>query len=149
MIQKIQKLLFKYRKAIGRPRSKSKLGITERQKWLQPLMMPKLHCLAHHCTQFVWHHGHLGAFSEESFEHFQQVSGLRRRTKTHNKSEGAQISDDLQYSWIAGSPKLQKACQDAEERRMKLGAPIRKRRFSTTFQETTAQGDSSSDESSE
>ena len=46
-----------------------------------------------------------------------------------NQPLGSQISEDLQYAWIIGSPLLQKACHDAEERRAQDDSGIRKRKF--------------------
>ena len=65
----------KLRKTIGRSRVCSGIGRLEHERWREPLLMPKLHSLAIHCSQFVWSHGYLGIFSEEVFEHFQQESG--------------------------------------------------------------------------
>ena len=97
--------------------------------WRQPLKMPKLHCMAVHCLQFAWSHGYLGALSEQSFEHFQQVSSKLRRNHAHNQCSGGQICDDIQFSWIHSSPMLRKACFEAEERRFMGSKAIKKRKF--------------------
>ena len=67
------------------------------------------------------------------FEHMQQVSGKVRSTKTHNRAEGDQIVEDLQYMWINSSPALMKACEEAERERIENGGNIRKRKFSVAF----------------
>ena len=56
-----------YRSAIGRKRANPNAICTERERWLQPLFMPKLHTLSVHCTEFIMQHDYLGAYSEESF----------------------------------------------------------------------------------
>ena len=117
------------RKAIGRERGRNSGLLSEKQRWLQPLEMPKLHTLTTHCIQFIYHHGYLGAFSEEAFEHFQQVSLRSRLDRTHNKGLGSQICEDLQYSWISGSVTLRQACAEAEDNRASSTRSIRKRKF--------------------
>ena len=124
----VSRFIVKLREAIGREPSRGKV-LRESQLWRQPLKMPKLHCMAVHCIQFVESHGFLGAFAEQSFEHFQQTSGKMRMKRAGNKCSGGQICDDMQYSWLHSSPLLRKACSDAEERRSVVSNTIRKRKF--------------------
>ena len=127
---RISMFIIELRSAIGREPLKGK-PTTESQMWRQPLKMPKLHCLAAHCTQFVLEYGYLGAFTEQLFEHLQQVSRKIRESKSHSKCAGAHICDDLQYAWISSSPLLLKAWQDAEVRRASISKSIKKRKFTT------------------
>ena len=72
-----ESFILKLRDSLGEPPNKSKkVGktLSERGRWLQPLCMPKLHCMAAHISSFVANYRYLVAFTEEGFEHFQQVS---------------------------------------------------------------------------
>ena len=62
---------------IGRKRSNNSHFTLEQNQCRQPLQMPKLYSLTTHCTQFAYNYGYLGAFSEQVFEHHQQVSGKK------------------------------------------------------------------------
>ena len=92
------------RKSIGRTRSKSRAEKQENEESRQPLFKTKLHTPLNHCTIIVRHYGSLGMFSEEAFEHFQQVSNTTRTIRAYNKPSAAQILEDLQYSLLLSSP---------------------------------------------
>ena len=124
----VARFILKLKETIGREPLKGR-NQSESRIWRQPLKMSKLHCIAAHCMQSVESHGYLGAFSEQSFEHYQQTSSKLRQKHAHNKCAGSQICDDLQYSWIHSSPLLRKFCSDAEERRSAVSRVIRKRKF--------------------
>ena len=122
------RFILKLRHSIGRNRRVG--AITgDIDRWRQPLDMPKLHCIAVRCSKFVWTHGYLGAFSEESFEHFQKVSGNIGASKAHNKCSGAQICDDMQYAWVTASPILLQDCHAAEKRRGTTSTAKKKFKF--------------------
>ena len=116
------------RDAIGREPVHGRV-LEECEQWRQPLKMPKLHCLLTHCIQFVMAHGYLGALSEQSFEHFQQVSAKTRRDHAPNQCLGGQIFEDIQYAWISSSPLLQQACFEAEIRRASNSKAIKKEKI--------------------
>ncbi len=47
-------------------------GEEERQKWLQPLLMPKINCMVAHVRDFVEQNGYWAIMSEESFKYYQK-----------------------------------------------------------------------------
>ena len=124
----VSSFILKLRATIEREPSRTQ-SLLENQFCRQPLKMPKLHCIAVHCMQLVESHVYLGAFTEQSFEHFQHTSSNFRQKRAQNKCGGGQILDDLQYSWMYSSPLLRKACADVEKRRSVLSRTIRKHKF--------------------
>lgn len=79
-----------------------------------PAKMPKLHTLVTHAAQFAENVGYWGLFSEECFEHFQQISLAIRNRHCQNRCLGGQIVDDITYSWILCSPEAKAARKRAQ-----------------------------------
>lgn len=89
-------------KAFWRPpkNTGNTMEIDDPDDWKQPLLKPKLHTLCCHVADFPECYGYLGKFSEESFEHFQQVSKKYRAEHADNRTKGGQIVEDMQYCWL-------------------------------------------------
>lgn len=87
----------------------------ERYERLVPLEKPKLHNFVAHVPDFIIMYGLWGAFSEESFEHFQGVSLRTRRRHSRNKPLGVQIVDDMYFLWFLCSPLAHRFRQEAKK----------------------------------
>lgn len=115
------------KKAIWRPERRAR--DLDEFEWRQPLSMPKFHALLVHIGSFVKQYGYFGKFSEESFEHFQQVSRKNRAQHAGNRSSGAQALDDMHYSLLRSAPNVRKTQDNAELLAHQQSAKKRKRTF--------------------
>lgn len=94
---------------LGRPSRKTKARRKNQkaihsQPWRVPMQIPKSHSLLFHVLPFIRIYRYWGLFSEQSFEHYHQVSARNRRTRTPNESDGSSICVDLTFSWAIRSP---------------------------------------------
>jgi len=102
---------------------------TPEEPWRRPWIMPKLHSLIVHVKEVVEIYGFFGVFSEEGMEHMQQISKRVRNLHSPNKSLGAQIVDDLQYTAVLSSPRTKKLRRIAENICVENGRPLKKLRY--------------------
>lgn len=126
----------KPKQVIGRPPSTrnrhNNYGIISSMK--VPLMMPKIHTLVSHVEDFIKLYRYWGCFSEECFEHFQNVSLSVRRRHAFNRSLGAQLVDDITYAWVLSSSRAQALRKTAEDRILAKNKRFKKRLFSKTVE---------------
>jgi len=124
-----KEFLFELRRTFWRRREKRAEVANSEEPWRKPFLMVKLHCLIVHVTEVVKKYGYYAVFSEEGFELLQQSSKRIRKNHSPNKSLGAQIVDDLQYSGVSSSPKVINLRRSAEQHCIDNGRPIKKPRF--------------------
>lgn len=95
----IQKFVSKFKAAIWYP-SGRQVYVKERKNWLQPLQIPKLHCILSHVPPFVRSYGFMGKLSQDSFEHFQQISQNNRELRASNIYTGVKIIEGIKYACL-------------------------------------------------
>lgn len=118
------------RRSFWRPRKKLYETEEVEEPWRRPFLMPKYHALISHVKDIAIYYGYYGVFSEECFENMQRESKRLRYQHSMNKSLGAQLVDNLQYSAVSSSPKSIALRRSAEIYSMDHGTVQKKPRLS-------------------